>query len=486
MGRFDTAVLNGEAVLPAYGKVRADIGIRDGRIVAIGDEISPNEAEEIIDGRNRLVLPGAVDSHFHLGIYRNITEDTKSETASSLVGGVTSVISYFRTGSHYLEKTGPYSEIYPEVLDATEGYSYVDYGYHLAPMIREHVGEIRRLAGEEGVASFKYYMFYKGLDLSGGSADAAGYTMSENYDLGHLFEIMEQVAEAQEAGPDGARISLSIHCEQPELIRIFTERVREEGVLEGLEAYSAGRPTLTEHLAVAEVGVLAGHTRCPVNLLHLSSEEALEAALELRRQHPTLDTRLETTLHHLSLTYESYNDQRGKVNPPIRAQSDVEALWRGVKRGDIDWVCSDHACCSEEHKEGELWNALPGFGGTALMYPVLLTEGTRRGLSLERIVELASTNPARAYGLAPRKGALAVGADADLTIVDLEEIHPVTASRLLSAQDYTPFEGMELTGWPVRTLLRGKTVFADGEVVGDPEGTYLKRPLAAERPLPAS
>jgi dihydropyrimidinase/allantoinase len=352
-------------------------------------------------------------------------------------------------------------------------------------MTREQIGEIEHLIAEEGIASFKYYMFYKGLDLSGASSDAEGYTMSEEYDLGHLFEIMEQVARAQGTRTDGARVSLSIHCEQPELIRVFSERVKQDGTLTGLEAYSASRPTLTEHLAVAEVGVLAGHTRCPVNLLHLSSEEALDAALELKRQHPDLDARLETTLHHLALTYESYNDQRGKVNPPIRAQSDVDALWRGVMRGEINWVCSDHACCSEEHKEGDLWQALPGFGGTALMYPFMLTEGPKRGLSFERIVDLVATNPARAYGLAPRKGAITVGADADLTIVDMDQTYPVTTERLLSAQEYTPFEGMELTGWPVRTILRGQTVFAGGEAVGEPIGAYLKRPLTTEQPLTA-
>jgi dihydroorotase-like cyclic amidohydrolase len=488
MGRFDTVVLGGTAVLPGRRLVRADIGVKDGRISAIGEGLSSSDADEVIDVGGRLVLPGAVDAHFHLGIYRDITEDAKSETASSLVGGVTSVVSYFRTGSHYLEKSGPYAEIFPEVLEATGGHSYVDYGYHLAPMTREQVGEIRRLVGEEGVSSFKYYMFYKGLDLSGASSDASGYTLSENYDLGHLFEIMEEVARAQEErrATDGSRISLSIHCEQPELIRVFSERVKQDGRLTGLEAYSASRPTLTEHLAVAEVGVLAGHTRCPINLLHLSSEEALEAALELKRQHPDLDARLETTLHHLALTYESYNDQRGKVNPPIRAQSDVDALWSGVKRGEIDWVCSDHACCSEEHKEGDLWGALPGFGGTALVYPFMLTEGPRRGLSFERIVDLVSTNPARAYGLDSRKGAITVGADADLAIVDMDETHPVTTGRLLSAQDHTPFEGMELTGWPVRTLLRGRTVFANGETIGEPTGAYLERPLISEHPLAAS
>jgi dihydroorotase-like cyclic amidohydrolase len=479
MGRFDTVVLGGQTVLPGQGLARADVGITDGRISAIGEDFASGDADEVVDATGKLVLPGAVDAHFHLGIYRDITEDTESETLSSLAGGVTSVISYFRTGSHYLEKSGPYADIFPEVLQATNGHSRVDFGYHLAPMLRDQIGEIERLATEDGVTSFKYYMFYKGLDLSGASSDASGYTMSENYDLGHLFEIMEQVAKAQGERTDGSRISLSIHCEQPELIRVFSERVKEEGVLSGLEAYSASRPSLTEHLAVAEVAVLAEHTRCPINLLHLSSAEAFEAALELKTLNPYLDVRLETTLHHLALTYESYKDQRGKVNPPIRAQSDVDALWRGVVRGEIDWVCSDHACCSEEHKEGDLWQALPGFGGTALIYPFILSEGPKHGLSLERCADLVATNPARAYGLAPRKGSITVGADADLAIVDMEETRPVTTERLLSAQEYTPFEGMELTGWPVRTLLRGKTVFADGEPVGEPFGTYLKRPLAA-------
>src|ERR687897_2432892 len=402
MGRFDIVVLGGQAVLPGRGPIRADVGIKDGQISAIGEDFASGDADEVVDAAGKLVLPGAVDAHFHLGIYRDITEDTESETLSSLAGGVTSVISYFRTGSHYLEKSGPYAEIFPEVLEATNGHSRVDFGYHLAPMLRDQIGEIESLASDEGVTSFKYYMFYKSLDLSGASSDASGYTMSENYDLGHLFEIMEQVAKVQ--SESASRVSLSIHCEQPELIRIFSERVKQEGVHSGLEAYSASRPTLTEHLAVAEVGVLAGHTRCPINLLHLSSEEALEAALELKALDPYLDVRLETTLHHLALTYENYKDQRGKVNPPIRAQTDVDALWRGVARGEIDWVCSDHACCSEEHKEGDLWQALPGFGGTAPIYPFILTEGLKHGLSLLRCVELVATNPARAYGLGARKG----------------------------------------------------------------------------------
>lgn len=474
MAQYEVAVVNGTVAIPG-GTARASIGIRGGRIVAVVDD-EHVDADEVIDAEGRLVLPGAVDPHFHLGIYRNISEDTESETLSSLVGGVTSVISYFRTGHHYLDKSGPYEEIFPQVLEATAGRSRVDFGYHLAPMLRSQIAEIPALVERHGVTSFKYYMFYKGLDLAGASLDAESYTMAEHYDLGHLYEIMEAAASC--AGT-GSRVSVSIHCEQPELIRVFMERVQADGVLTGLAAYSAARPPLTEHLAIAEVGVLAGATMAPINLLHLSSADALEAAVELRRGLPGLDARLETTLHHLALTHETYDDQRGKVNPPIRSAADRERLWQGILAGELDWVCSDHACCSESEKEGDLWKALPGFGGTALVYPFMLTEGLRRGLSVERVVELCATNASIAYGLHPRKGSIRVGADADLAIVDMDTVRTVTPELLLSAQEYTPFQGMELVGWPVRTLLRGATVYADGEPIGEPRGEYLSRPLGA-------
>ena len=476
MARFDCIVRGGDVVLPG-GSARVDLGLRGGRIAAIAEEIPAADADEAVDARGLVVLPGAVDPHFHLGIYRNMREDTVSETLSSLVGGVTSVVTYFRTGHHYLDRSGPYEEVFPEALAAVAGASRVDFAFHLAPMLREHVREIPALVARHGVTSFKYYMFYKGMDLAGASRDAAAYTLSDVYDLGHLYEIMEAAAAADAATP-GARVSVSIHAEQPELIRLFMERVQADGVLTGLEAYSAGRPPLTERLAIAEAGVLAEATGAPIQFLHLSSGDALEAALDVRRALPGRDVRLETTLHHLALSYESYNDQRGKVNPPIRSEADRERLWQGILRGELDWVCSDHACCSETHKEGELWKALPGFGGTALLYPYMLTEGLRRGLPLERIAALCAGNAARAYGLAPRKGAIAVGADADLALVDLETRRTVTPALLASAQEYTPFEGIELAGWPVRTMLRGRLVFDRGEPVGEPAGEYLARPLA--------
>jgi len=483
LSRYDTVITEGRVVVAGHGVLECAIGIKDGRIAALADDLRAADGDEHIDAAGKVVFPGGVDSHFHIGIYRPIELDAASETESSLVGGATSVISYFRTGSHYMNKTGPYREIFPEVLAATKGRAHVDYGYHIAIMTSQQLDEIDWLAGEAGVASFKYYMFYKGLNLAASSADAASYTMSDSYDFGHLFTMMERIAEADAKYGDRGRFSLSIHCENAELIKLFIERVKNLGK-PPLETYHMARPPLTERLSIHEAGVLADAARVRVNLLHLTSEEAMRATGQIRGLYPELDIRAETTLHHLCLTYDMLEGKGlgGKVNPPIRTQRDVDALWKGVTSGAIQWVASDHACCLEELKRDDLWPAQPGFGGTALLYPVLVSEGYhKRKLPLERIAELASTNPAKAYACYPRKGAIAVGSDADLAIVDLDLEQVVTPELLHSAQDHTPFAGVTVKGWPVRTILRGRSVFQDGQVTAPAGGEFLNRPLTARR-----
>ncbi len=470
---YDLVVRGGTVVLPDHGEMRADVAVRNGTIAALGDDL---DGDTVYDASGMLVLPGAVDAHYHLGIYQSLAQDAYEETRSSLVGGATTVLSYFRTGSHYLDKTGPYAEILPEVLAAVAGRCHTDYSFHLAPMTKGQVDEIGRLAGQDGIASFKYYMFYKGLNLAGDSTDAAAYTMSDTYDLGHLYSIMEAVTAANEVS--AGRVSLSIHCEQSELITLFTERMQKTG-RQDLGAYSEARPPLTERVAVGEATALAAATGCPVNLLHLSSAEAIAAAATAGELYPGLDLRRETTLHHLALAHDELDGLGGKVNPPIRTRRDVDALWDAVRHGWIDWVASDHACCMEEQKGDDLWPALPGFGGTALIYPVLISEGVhRRGLPISRVVELVATNPARAFGLFPRKGTLAVGSDADIAVVDPHLEQTVTPELLHSAQDHTPFGGRAVTGWPVATFLRGARVFDRGEIVGEPQGRFVARPVA--------
>jgi len=478
MSRFDSIVVDGHVVFPGYGPVRCDLGITDGKIAAIADRIASADAAEVVDAKGLLVAPGSVDCHTHLGIYRPLAPDARSETASSLAGGVTTLLSYFRSGQHYMNKTGSYKTIYPEVLALTKGNSYVDYGYHIAPMDSSQVKEIEWLVSE-GVTTLKYFMFYKGLNLSASSTDGKALTMSDSYDLGHLYSIMEETQRVSQQYGEGSRIAVSVHCEDDELIRWFIDKVKREG-LQGLEAYSKARPPLSERVSIHKAAAVAAATKVGLNLLHLSSADALAAALEVKNLYPDADIRLEVTLHHLGLTYQQLEGKGlgGKVNPPLRTPQDTAELWEGVRKGQVDWIGSDHACTMSSLKGDELWAAACGFGGTGLMYPFMISEGYhKRGIPLSRIVELVSTNPARAHSCYPRKGHIAIGADADLALIDLDLTKKVTAGALHSHQDHSPFEGVELKGWPVRTLLRGQTAFAGDTIVGEPRGLYIKRPV---------
>jgi allantoinase len=206
----------------------------------------------------------------------------------------------------------------------------------------------------------------------------------------------------------------------------------------------------------------------------------LSAALQMAQVFPHIDFRREVTIGHLVLDVSSKAGPLAKVNPPIRPREDVEYLWEQVLAGNVHWVVSDHACCRHETKVakkafGNIWLAKSGFGGTEYLLPALVSEGTKRGLSLNKIAQLVSFNPARRFG-ANAKGDIAEGLDADLAIVDPRETWTVRAKDSESTQGYTPFEGIELSARVKATFLRGELICEDGKVTGKPRGKYLHRP----------
>jgi len=215
----------------------------------------------------------------------------------------------------------------------------------------------------------------------------------------------------------------------------------------------------------------------------LTSRKAVEAALMMQDVFPHINFRREVTIGHLLLDYDAPSACHAKVNPPIRSRDDVEFLWEKLLEGKLDWVVSDHACCSEElktdnhnHKDGKnIWVSKSGFGGTEYLLSGLYNEGTRRGMSLNHIAKLVSKNPAERYGLL-NKGDIRIGYDADLVLLDPDETFTVRAAESESSQGYTPFEGMELTGRVKSTFLRGQLIYDDGAVVGNAKGKYLSRP----------
>jgi allantoinase len=482
---LDLIIKNVRVVRPHRDAVELlDLGIKDGKFTQIAPNISLGEGKQVFDAQNFLGFPGVVDAHMHIGIYQPLDRDAASETKAAAMGGVTTSLNYIRTGQYYLNKGGSYRDFFPEVLALSQGNFFVDYGYHIAPISATHIDEMQMLFEEYGIGSFKIFMFYGGYGLHGLSDQQNLFLMinkEERYDFAHFEFIMRGLTKLRELHPEASdRISLSLHCEVAEILNAYTKIVQQDTTLTGLKAYSAARPPHSEGLAICIASYLAHETNClNINLLHLSSRKAVEAALMMQTIFPHINFRREVTVGHLLLDVDAPTGKWAKVNPPIRSRADVEYLWQAIRDRQIDWIVSDHACCSAEKKASlkdpnNIWLAKSGFGGTEYLLSGVFSEGSKRGMSYSRMAELLSSNPAQRFGL-NSKGDIAVGFDADLVLLDPNETFVVRASESESQQDYTPFEGMELTGRVKTTFLRGNLIYNNGQVLGSPTGLYLPR-----------
>ncbi|OCQ90746.1 hydantoinase [Nostoc sp. MBR 210] len=484
---LDKVIKNVRVVRPHQDAVELlDLGIKDGKFVEIAPNISATQAKEIFDAKNLLGFPGVVDAHMHIGIYQPLNQDAVTESKAAAMGGVTTSLNYIRTGQYYLNKGGSYQDFFPEVLALSAGNFFVDYSYHVAPIASRHIDEIPLLFTEHGVSSFKIFMFYGGYGLHGLSDQQNLFLMinqEERYDFAHFEFIMRGITRLMEEYPTARdTISLSLHCEVAEILNAYTKIVANDSNLSGLSAYSAARPPHSEGLAICIAAYLAHETNCAnINLLHLSSRKAMEAALTMQTAFPHINFRREVTVGHLLLDVDSPNGTWAKVNPPIRPRADVEYLWQAVLDNQVDWIVSDHACCSAEQKRSakdphNIWLAKSGFGGTEYLLSGVLSEGSKRGMSYNHVAKLLSWNPSRRFGLL-QKGDIAIGYDADLVLVNPNESFVVSAAESESQQGYTPFEGMELTARVKSTFLRGNLIYHNGQVVGSPTGSYLKRSI---------
>ena len=462
MARLDLAIRGGTL---ADGTL-ADIGISGERITQIGGEF---EATTEIDARGMLVLPGGVDAHVHLsnppreGSSQGPqgpawVDDFTSGSAAALAGGITSVgnMTFPASGESLRDAL---------VRDATTVRREAVADVFLHPVLGEpnprNLSEIPRLL-EDGCSSIKVFL------------------TNANFDR-QLDGFTEAIRLAGASG-----LMSMLHCEDAAAVSYATRRLVESGKT-ALRYFGESRPVSAEVVATQRAVAIAELTGAPVYVVHLSSRRALDVCTEARAR--GVRVYVETRPLYLYLTGELFDEpEAGRFvgQPPLRDATDVQALWAGLSAAQVDTVCTDHAPWSLAAKldpAHTIEHLRPGVENLQLLLPMLFSEGVRRGrLSLQRLVEVTSTNAARLFGLYPRKGALGVGSDADIVVFDPERERTVTGSMLKSNADYSVYEGWQVTGWPSVTIRRGEVVFRDDQVIGRAGSGQLLSAGPAGRP----
>jgi dihydroorotase-like cyclic amidohydrolase len=454
--------LAGGSVLLADGRiVQADLLVTGGRIAGILTPGSSAPAEQTVPLDGLTVLPGVVEPHLHLGHGSDISRpqvpaDVDAETAAAAVGGVTSFIPYVLS-------TEEYGGIFEELKSTIEAGARIDFGMHFIMASEEQLARVAHYVDGLGVPTLKFFMSSRGTE--------GARIGLPHLDDGYLFRLLEKL--------HAAGGMLCPHPESIEVAWVLRDRAKKadpEGH-GGLLSWNATSPPFVEAEGVRRVCYFARTLGTPVYLVHISSHEALLACRAARAEGGRIF--VETCIHYLTLDTASDVGDRAKVNPPIREPADREALWRAVADGVVDTVGTDHVHRPFSLKEGGIWKASNGFPGMETLLPALLTEGCRRGISVPRLSDLVSRNPARIMGLGATKGQITVGADADFAIVDLNARWTMQREHVQSAAGFSVFEGKTMEARVIHTLVRGRFVLRDGELMADAVGTgrYLPRRL---------
>jgi dihydropyrimidinase len=464
---FDTVIRRAE-VATATDRYLSDIGIRDGRIVALGQDLG--EGRQTIDAAGRLVTPGGVDAHCHLDQPMSdgskMADDFLTGTRSAACGGTTTVIPFAcQFKGHSLQ------EAVEDYHSRASGKAAIDYAFHLivsdpTPAVLKE--ELPRLVNE-GYTSFKVYMTYDDMKLGD-------------------RQILNLLGVARREGA-----MVMIHAENSDCIAWLTEQMLDAG-LSAPRYHAHARPMLVEREATHRAIALAELADVPVLIVHVSGREAVEQirtaqGLGLKVYGETCPQYLFLTADNLNL--EGFEGAKCICSPPPRDKANQEVIWRGLENGTFQVLSSDHAPFAYAGPGGkqskgtnapfsEVPNGIPGL---ETRMPLLMSYGVMdERIDIHSFVALTATNAAKIYGLFPRKGTIAVGSDADLVIWDMNAPRKIRNELLHHAVDYTPYEGMEVKAWPALTMSRGAVVWKDGTYLGQAgHGQFL----ACDRPAPA-
>ena len=447
----DVVIRNG-LVASGSGPIRCDVAVANGRIVALGENIP--DGERVIDATGLLVLPGGVDSHCH--IEEPAADGSRSEesfisaSTTAFAGGTTTVVSFIPQWKGH----GVWDRFVDYRARAATGM--LDHAFHQIitdPTDAVMEEEVPRIVAE-GVRSLKVFLTYDPLHLT----DA------------QYIRVLET---ARKLG-----CLVTVHCENYEAIQWRTQRLLAAGRT-APQYHAWSRPPVVEREATQRAIALAELVDQPIQVFHVSCEEA--AAEIAAAQARGLKVWGETCPQYVTLTAAHMARPDGALfmcSPPPRGGDEHAKIWEMIRRGTLDIITSDHCAFSTAAKAGGDFSTIPnGIPGLAARLPLIFSEGVSKGrISLEQFCALVATNPAKLMGLYPRKGVIAPGSDADIVLWDPKKQVRLTNAMMQHAVDNTPYEGMEVTGWPVATLRRGEVVMQDGVVLAQPgSGQYLAR-----------
>jgi dihydroorotase len=445
-------LVRGGTVVTSRGRQAADIGVANERIAAIAEPGTLTDARQELDVSGNYVLPGVIDCHVHFrepGLVHK--EDWGTGSRAAVMGGVTMVFEMPNT----MPPTST-AELVQEKQQLAEAKSYCDFGLY-GLVIQENVAEIPRMAAA-GVAGYKCFL-----------GESIGNIPTP--DDGMLIDAMRQVAAT------GLRIGF--HAENNAIMQHRIRQLKAEGRTDPL-AHLDSRPFIAEVEAIERAALFAAHTGAKIHIFHLSSRHGLGSVASWRSR--GVDISAETAPQYCFLTAVDMHTLGAmmRINPPVREPGHSDVLLDGLASGAISAIATDHSPHLLEDKlHTNIWEAVSGFAGVETSLRLFLTYAVNAGrMTLEQYARVASEGPARTWGVYPRKGAIQVGSDADLTVVDLDREGVIDRARLHGKNNQNPYEGRHTRGQAVATVVRGQVVMRDGELVGEPRGRMIRPVLA--------
>ncbi len=450
---MDLLIKNG-TIVSASDTFKADIAVSDGKIVSISEQISEEGYKEVLDASGKLVLPGAIDAHTHLQMPFGGTisaDDYFAGTRAAACGGTTTVFDFI------LQDFGE------PMLDAIKRRdalcapkAAVDYAFHIG--VKDVHGMLLDTMDDAvayGVPSFKVFMVY---------------------DFGVSDDVFYKVLEKSKQC--GALIS--VHAENNEMVNMLCQRYMSEGKTSAWYHYKS-RPEFVEGEADERAISWAKELNVPLYIVHLANKQGVDAVTKARDE--GYEIYAETCPQYLEFTSDVYKREDGRnfvCSPPIKGEESQKALWKAIKRGDIQTIATDHCPFQTAEKDWgkDDFTKIPnGCAGVENMYPYMLDAANRGELTFNKVVEICSTNPAKIFGC-QQKGSISVGKDADIVIYNPEKDFTISVDNMHSDYDHTIWEGKKVHGYPEKTYSRGRLVYDNGEFLGESGwGKFVKRKL---------